>query len=102
MTLYLKPDRYRKEHEEAEKKYKLKQKQKKLDIIKKNEWFAEVREVIIKRRLALKMSQQFIASKLKTDQCYISRFENGKIEPTLSSLRKIASLLGLSITIKVE
>jgi len=50
------------------------------------------------RRLRLKkdMSQGDLATALSVDRAYISNIENGRMNPTLSTLEKIANALGIS------
>ncbi len=42
------------------------------------------------------MSQGILAKKLGVDRAYISNVENGRMNPTLSTLEKIAKALGIS------
>ena len=46
-------------------------------------------------RLKKKMSQGDLATALSVDRAYISNIENGRMNPTLSTLEKIASALGI-------
>lgn len=50
------------------------------------------------RRLRLKkeLSQGDLAEVLNVDRAYISNIENGRMNPTLSTLEKIAGALGIS------
>ena len=43
------------------------------------------------------MSQGDLASALNVDRAYISNIENGRMNPTLSTLEKIAGVLKISI-----
>lgn len=43
------------------------------------------------------MSQVDLANALSVDRAYISNIENGRMNPTLSTLEKIAGALGISI-----
>jgi len=43
------------------------------------------------------ISQGDISRKLKMDRAYISGIENGKRNPTISSIEKIAQALGVSV-----
>lgn len=43
------------------------------------------------------LSQGAVARKLKIDKSYISRLENGQINPTLSSIYKIAHALDVKM-----
>ena len=47
-------------------------------------------------RLAKKMSQGDLSKSLGVDRAYISNIENGRMNPTLSTLEKIAGALGIS------
>ncbi len=42
------------------------------------------------------MSQGNLATTLSVDRAYISNIENGRMNPTLSTLEKIAKALGIS------
>jgi len=42
------------------------------------------------------MSQGDLATALSVDRAYISNIENGRMNPTLSTLEKIAGALGIS------
>ena len=50
------------------------------------------------RKLCLKknMSQEDLATALNVDRAYISNIENGRMNPTLSTLEKISNALGIS------
>ena len=48
-------------------------------------------------RLAKKMSQTDLGEKLNADKGYISTLENGKVNPKLETLNKLAQALGISI-----
>ncbi|MCB9820321.1 helix-turn-helix transcriptional regulator [Candidatus Nomurabacteria bacterium] len=50
-----------------------------------------------KLRLEKKFSQGNLAEKLEVDRAYISNIENGRMNPTLSTLEKIAQALKVSI-----
>lgn len=47
-------------------------------------------------RLKNKLSQGGLAKKLNVDRAYISNIENGRMNPTLSTLEKISKALGIS------
>jgi transcriptional regulator with XRE-family HTH domain len=51
---------------------------------------------IRKIRLKKKLSQARLATALSVDGAYISNIENGRMNPTLSTLEKIAGALGIS------
>ena len=49
-----------------------------------------------KLRLKKNMSQVALATALNVDRAYISNIENGRMNPTLSTLEKISKALGIS------
>jgi transcriptional regulator with XRE-family HTH domain len=49
-----------------------------------------------KIRTKKKMTQGDLASALNVDRAYISNIENGRMNPTLSTLEKLAGALGIS------
>lgn len=49
-----------------------------------------------KLRLGRSMSQGDLATTLNVDRAYISNIENGRMNPTLSTLEKLAGALGIS------
>jgi transcriptional regulator with XRE-family HTH domain len=51
-----------------------------------------------KLRLKKKMSQVDLATALNVDRAYISNIENGRMNPTLFTLEKIAGALGISMS----
>jgi len=53
-------------------------------------------ENLRKLRLKKNMSQGDLATVLSVDRAYISNIENGRMNPTLSTLEKIANALGIS------
>lgn len=53
-------------------------------------------ENLRKLRIKAKMSQGILAKKLGVDRAYISNIENGRMNPTLSTLEKISKALGVS------
>lgn len=53
-------------------------------------------------RLQHGWSQAELARKVGTSQSYIGRLETGGIDPQLSTVRKIALILGVSVTALVE
>jgi DNA-binding XRE family transcriptional regulator len=53
-------------------------------------------ENLRKLRLKKDMSQGDLATALNVDRAYISNIENGRMNPTLSTLEKIANSLGIS------
>ena len=59
-------------------------------------------ENLRKLRLKKNMSQVDLADALSVDRAYISNIENGRMNPTLSTLEKIAGALKVSIKDLVE
>ena len=59
-------------------------------------------ENLRKLRLKKNMSQVDLANALSVDRAYISNIENGRMNPTLSTLEKIAGALKVSIKDLVE
>lgn len=53
-------------------------------------------ENLKKLRLKKKMSQGDISRKLSVDRAYISSIENGRMNPTLHTLEKLAEAIGVS------
>ena len=49
-----------------------------------------------KIRTKKKMTQGDLATALSVDRAYISNIENGRMNPTLSTLEKTANALGIS------
>jgi transcriptional regulator with XRE-family HTH domain len=54
-------------------------------------------ENLKKIRLEKKMSQGDICRALDVDRAYISNLESGKRNPTLSTIKRIADALGVSV-----
>lgn len=52
---------------------------------------------LAERRAELRWSQRQLAAEADVPQADVSRIENGKLNPTLETLSKIASALGLDI-----
>ncbi len=53
-------------------------------------------ENLRKLRLKKDMSQGDLATALNVDRAYISNIENGRMNPTLRTLERIAKALGIS------
>ncbi|MFA6397984.1 MAG: helix-turn-helix transcriptional regulator [Candidatus Paceibacterota bacterium] len=53
-------------------------------------------ENLRKLRLKNKLSQGDLAKMINVNRAYISNIENGRMNPTLSTLEKIAGALGVS------
>ena len=54
-------------------------------------------QIIEQARKDAKMTQEELADKIGADKSYISRIENGKTEPKISTFYKIIEALGLKI-----
>ena len=54
-------------------------------------------QIIEQARKDAKMTQEELADKIGADKSYISRIENGKTEPKVSTFYKIIEALGLKI-----
>jgi DNA-binding XRE family transcriptional regulator len=54
-------------------------------------------ENLRKLRLKKNLSQGDLATALEVDRAYISNIENGRMNPTLSTLEKIANALGFPV-----
>lgn len=55
---------------------------------------------LIKARAQKKLTQEQLAEKIGVAQSALARFESGKVNPTLSFLKKVTSGLGLKMVIK--
>ncbi|HNC91701.1 MAG TPA: helix-turn-helix transcriptional regulator [Anaerolineales bacterium] len=69
-------------------------------------WVAETfyadRPSVAQLRLKKGWSQAELARRAETSQSYIARLEQGKIDPQISTARKIAAVLGVSIEILAD
>lgn len=54
-------------------------------------------QLIEQARKDMKMTQEELATKIGADKSYISRIENGKTEPKVSTFYKIVEALGLRV-----
>ena len=59
-------------------------------------------QIIEHARKDAKMTQEELAEKIGADKSYISRIENGKTEPKVSTFYKIMQALGLNITFQTS
>jgi ribosome-binding protein aMBF1 (putative translation factor) len=57
----------------------------------------QIARQLIKARLAKKLTQAELAAKAGVKQAYIARLEGGDANPTVESLNKVASALGLRL-----
>lgn len=61
----------------------------------------EIARAIIKARIAYGLTQKQLAAKLKTKQSVISRLENAQTKPSLSSLERLANILGARLEVRL-
>jgi DNA-binding XRE family transcriptional regulator len=59
----------------------------------------ELAREIIKARVQAKMTQTELAEKAQTSQVVISRLENGRMNPSVNLLKRVAKGLGKHVTI---
>ena len=59
-------------------------------------------ENIKKRRIKLKMSQEYIADQLGISRQAVAKWENGKSEPSAANLAELAAVLETSVSDLVE
>lgn len=52
---------------------------------------------IKKKRKALGLTQEMLATKLNVSQATVAMWENGKTKPTIDKLKKLAQLLECSV-----
>ena len=57
-------------------------------------------EAIIKKRAQKKLTQKALAEEIGVTQSALSRFESGRVSPTLSFVKKVTTGLGLHLTVK--
>ena len=74
------------------------------DIAFKKRWEAraserELRKAIISLRIEHKLTQEDLAKKLKTAQANVSKWETGKVTPSIEILDKIAKTFGKELRI---
>jgi len=62
----------------------------------RKDWSKKLGVNLKKLRLKKKMSQGDISRKLGVDRAYISSIENGRMNPTLSTLEKLAGAIGVN------
>ncbi|OGH09050.1 MAG: hypothetical protein A2152_01575 [Candidatus Levybacteria bacterium RBG_16_35_6] len=60
----------------------------------------QIARIFIKARLEKGLTQKELAKKLKTKQSVISRVENAKTTPSISFLKRVASVLDTSLQVK--
>lgn len=69
---------------------------------KESELEYEVAKALIKVRIEKGLTQTQLAKKLKTKQSVISRVENAKTVPSLSFLKRLASVLNMSLQVQFK
>lgn len=57
-------------------------------------------EAIIKKRNQKKLTQKELAEQIGVAQSALSRFESGRVSPTLSFVKKVTAGLGLRLMVK--
>lgn len=62
----------------------------------------EIARALILARVKKRLTQAQLAKKLKTRQSVISRVESGKSTPSLSFLKRLASVLGTSLSVQFK
>lgn len=62
----------------------------------------EAISVVIKARLENGLTQKELARRIKTKQANISRFESGKVTPSIPFLQKIARALNMQLEIRFK
>jgi len=70
--------------------------------LKESELEYQIARAIIKARIEKGLTQGQLAYKLKTKQSVISRVENAKTTPSLSLLKKLASALGVNLSVQFK
>ena len=60
----------------------------------------EIATALIRARVQKRLTQAQLAKKLKTRQSVISRVESGQTTPSVSFLKRLATVLGLSLKIE--
>ncbi|OGD90740.1 hypothetical protein A3D07_03475 [Candidatus Curtissbacteria bacterium RIFCSPHIGHO2_02_FULL_42_15] len=70
--------------------------------LKESELEYQIARAIIKARIEKGLTQGQLADRLKTKQSVISRVENAKTTPSLSLLKKLASALGVNLSVQFK
>lgn len=70
--------------------------------LKESELEFQIAKAIIEARLSKGLSQKELAEKLHTKQSVISRVENAKTTPSLSFLKRLASVLNTSLQVQFK
>jgi ribosome-binding protein aMBF1 (putative translation factor) len=61
----------------------------------------QIARAVIRARIEKKITQKELAVKMKTTQSVISRVENAGTVPSVSFLKRLATVLGLSLKIQL-
>ena len=62
----------------------------------------EIARALIRARIEKRLTQAQLAKKLKTKQSVISRVESGQTSPSLSFLKRLASVLDTSLSVQFK
>lgn len=62
----------------------------------------EIAHALILARVKKRLTQAQLAKKLKTKQSAISRVESGQVTPSLSFLKRLASVLDTSLSVQFK
>ena len=62
----------------------------------------EIANALIRARIEKRLTQVQLAKKLKTKQSVISRVESGQTTPSLSFLKRLASVLETSLSVQFK
>jgi len=62
----------------------------------------EIAKALIRARIEKRLTQAQLAKKLKTKQSVISRVESGQTTPSLSFLKRLASVLDTSLSVQFK
>ncbi|MBI2326719.1 helix-turn-helix transcriptional regulator [Candidatus Curtissbacteria bacterium] len=62
----------------------------------------EIAYALIRARIEKRLTQAQLAKKLKTKQSVISRVESGQTTPSLSFLKRLASVLDTSLSVQFK
>ncbi len=62
----------------------------------------EIARALILARVEKRLTQAQLAKKLRTKQSVISRVESGQTTPSLSFLKRLANILGLTLSVQFK
>lgn len=60
----------------------------------------QIIDALVRARAKKKLTQKQLADKIGVAQSALARFESGRVNPTLSFLKKVTAGVGLSIVVK--